>query len=320
MRLLLAILITAVTAGLAGCQTSAAGYPPVDVDMTVRQVSPHVYFVQGAAGAATENKGFISNAGFVVTDDGVVVFDALGSPSLAEKLLSRIRDVTAKPIRKVVVSHYHADHVYGLQVFKDLGAEVIAPEGARDYLSAPAAETLLAARREQLAPWVNADTRLVPPDRYIKADEEFSLGGVKFQLSYLGMAHSEGDLAMLVEPDKVLLSGDVIFEGRVPFVGSANTRNWLVTLERLEAMQVRALIPGHGPMAKNPRAAISLTRRYLAFLRARMGAAVEQWQPFDEAYDAVDWKEFDALPAFFEANRRNAYQVYLSLERESLER
>jgi glyoxylase-like metal-dependent hydrolase (beta-lactamase superfamily II) len=307
--------------GLAGTRlalAAAPAYAPVDVEMRVHKVSPHVYFVQGAAGAATDNKGFISNAGFVVTPAGVVVVDALGTPSLANKLLQAIRGVTPLPLRKVVVTHYHADHVYGLQVFKDQGADIIAPEGARDYLSAPDAETLLAARRTLLAPWIDARTRLVPPDRYVAADEHFTLGGVTFRLSSLGAAHSEGDMALLVEPDQVMFSGDVIFEGRVPFVGAANTRDWLATLTRLEAVQVTALIPGHGPAAADPKRALALTRRYLAFLREKMGAAVADWEPFDDAYEKIDWGEFMELPAFLEANRRNAYQVYLSMEKESL--
>ena len=80
--------------------------------------------------ASSENQGFMSNAGFVVTRDGVVVFDALASPPLAEKLVGQIRTITRQPIRRVIVSHYHADHFYGLQVFKALGAEIWAHRAA----------------------------------------------------------------------------------------------------------------------------------------------------------------------------------------------
>ena len=93
-------------------------YEPSEVDMTVQQVSAHVYYVQGPPGIATDNEGFMSNAGFVVTKEGIVVFDALGTPSLAHKLFHKIRAISDQPIAKVIVSHYHADHIYGLQVFK----------------------------------------------------------------------------------------------------------------------------------------------------------------------------------------------------------
>ena len=298
----------------------AGAYPPVDVPMRLEQVSAHVYFVRGEPGAATDNAGFISNAGVVVTPEGLVFIDALGSPSLAAKFLALVRQVSDLPVRRVILTHYHADHVYGLQVFKDLGAEVWAPEGARDYLSADTAENLLATRRVELAPWINAETHLVPPDRYLTADADFTLGGVRFRVTPLGVAHSEGDLAVFVEPDGVMFSGDIIFEGRIPWLGSSNTRNWLATLERMERITVRALIPGHGKAAAKPREALTLTRRYLAFVREKMGAAVRNWEAFDDAYDGIDWGEWEFLPAFAEANRRNAYQVFLSLERESLEK
>lgn len=317
-----ALLVTAVL--LTGCSVNQAGtysgksvYAPVDVDMTLTRVSQHVYFVQGKAGVATENKGFISNAGFVVTPEGVVVFDALGTPSLAEKFLRLIRTVTSAPVRTVVMSHYHADHLYGLQVFKDQGAKVIAPAGARDYLSSDVADALLATRRKELRPWVDEHTRLVPADVYLRENHSFELGGIRFDLSLQGMAHSEGDLAMVVSPDQVMFTGDIIFEGRIPFIGESNTGNWLQQLDRLRSTRVKALIPGHGPMAKDPDSLIRFTYRYLSFLRKEMGAAVENWISFDAAYDKVDWSEFEFTPAFMEANRRNAYNVFIAMEKES---
>jgi glyoxylase-like metal-dependent hydrolase (beta-lactamase superfamily II) len=112
----------------------------------------------------------------------------------------------------------------------------------------------------------------------------------------------------------------VIFEGRVPFLGDANTRHWLKVLERMEKEKLVALVPGHGGVANDPNKAVALTRRYLAYLRESMAAAVEEFVPFNEAYAEIDWSEFADLPAFAEANRRNAYQVYLSLEAEMLGR
>ena len=89
-------------------------YPPATVDMELKRVSEHVWFVEGVPGTATENQGFISNAGVIVTGAGVVLFDALGTPSLADRLLQKIRAITNEPVVRVIVSHYHADHIYGL--------------------------------------------------------------------------------------------------------------------------------------------------------------------------------------------------------------
>lgn len=297
----------------------AAAPPPVEVEMQLKQVSEHVWMAQGQAGMASDNAGFISNASAIITDDGVVVVDTLGSPSLAALFLSKLRAVTDQPVTTVILTHYHADHIYGLQVFKQLGAKVIAPAGAWEYLDSPAAKDRLEERRLSLDPWVNDDTRLVPPDEMIDTTRTLTIGGVTLTLSYLGSAHSDGDLSVLVQPDQVLLSGDIIFEGRLPWVGDADTAHWLKVLQQLQQSGPTALIPGHGPVASDPAASVGLTVRYLKFLRSNMGAAVDEMTPFAEAYDTTDWSEFEALPAFPDSNRRNAYGVYLGMEKEFLQ-
>jgi len=297
---------------------SAADYPPATVEMELKRVSPHVYYVQGKAGIATDNQGFISNAAAIVTDEGVVVVDALGSPSLAELFLRKLRHVTPKAVKTVIVTHYHADHIYGLQVFKEQGAEVVAPAGYQEYFDAPVAEERLEERRFSLSPWVNDDTRLVRPDRVLDRDATLRLGDVELEITYVGAAHSEGDLTVLVKPDRVLISGDIIFEGRVPFTGSADTSHWLEVLEKLDKSDLAALIPGHGPAAREPDKTVRLTLDYLRYTRSKMAAAVEEMIPFDEAYEATDWSAFEKLPAFEATHRRNAYGVYLSLEQEMM--
>ena len=304
---------------LLAATAGAATYPPVTVDMALQRVSEHVYYVQGAAGTATENQGFISNAAAIVTDKGLVIVDTLGSPPLAQRFLDLLGQVTDKPVLTVITTHYHADHIYGLQVFQDLGARVLAPAGFRDYLDAPTAEERLAERRVSLYPWVNENTRLVRPDEVVTQDRTLDLGDVQLELTYLGAAHSDGDLSVLVMPDRVLISGDIIFEGRVPFTGNANTRNWIEVLEQINKGGLAGLVPGHGPAARDPDAALALTLHYLKYTRAQMGAAVEEMVPFAEAYEKADWSEFQDLPAFDATHRRNAFGIYLSLEQEQFE-
>src|SRR5439155_9729978 len=104
------------------------------IELQPIQVSSRVYYVQGKPGVASaENEGFNSNAGWVVTDDGVVVIDALGTPILGEALVKAIRGVTSQPIRRVILTHYHADHFYGLKALKDAGADVWAYRAALEY-------------------------------------------------------------------------------------------------------------------------------------------------------------------------------------------
>ena len=316
LRFLIISLVTGIQ--LFSVNVHAETYPPSNVEMTLEQVSDHVYYVQGMAGVATDNEGFISNAAVVVTDAGVVVIDALGSPSLAYLLLQKIRAITQLPIVKVIVTHYHADHIYGLQVFKELGAEILAPAGYQDYLDAPIAAQRLEERQFTLDPWVNAGTYLVRPDEVIDRNTRFTLGDIDFSINYLGRAHSDGDMSVLIEPDRVLVSGDIIFEGRVPFTGNADTAHWLSLLESLDNTELVALVPGHGPVGDDPNAAIDLTRRYLQAVRSVMRQAVDDFVDFDEAFANADWSEFSDLPAFEAAHRGNAYGIYLSLEKESL--
>lgn len=295
-------------------------YPPLDIEMNVKKLAAHTYLVQGKAGMATDNGGFISNAGFVVTEQGVVVIDALGSPPLAVELLKRIRTITDKPIKKLVLTHYHADHVYGTQVFKELGAEILAPVGSYKYINADSAPARLAERRESLKPWVNEQTHLVKPDEIIKETTDFELGGLHFVINEVGAAHSDGDQTLAVKEDGALFSGDIIFGGRIPFIGGGSTKKWIETLTSMEkGLKLNVLIPGHGDPSSDPVAAIKLTKSYLIFMRKVMGAAVEDLEEFDEAYDAVDWGKFADMPAFDAVNRLNANTVFLSMEEESVD-
>jgi glyoxylase-like metal-dependent hydrolase (beta-lactamase superfamily II) len=304
---------------LLSCGLFAGEDNSTSVNMELKAIGNNIYYVEGVAGVATDNEGFISNAGVIVTEEGVIIFDSLGTPALAEKLRMLIREITTKPVTHVFVSHYHADHFYGLQVFKDEGATIIAPAGANDYLESPTAVERLEERRFSLSPWVNENTRLVPPDSLIEQSRSFQFGDKTLIINYQGKAHSDGDLSMLVEPDKVLFSGDLIFENRIPFVGDADTAQWLETLTHLETDGLSVLVPGHGPASLDPQDSISLTRRYLAFLREIMIAGVDELIDFDEIYTSTDWSEYEGLPAFELGNRGNAYQIFLSVEQELLD-
>lgn len=289
------------------------------VPMKAEKVSAHCYYVQGQSGVPDAvNMGFTSNAGFVVTPKGVVVIDALATPGLAQKLVQEIRKVTRQPIRRVIVTHYHADHIYGLQVFKALGAEIWAQRGGADYLSSDTARERMAQRREALFPWVDEHTQLLGADVWLDGDTSFKLGGFAFTLRHVGPAHSPEDMAIMVEEEGVLYAGDLAFRGRVPFVGDADSGAWISGLDKLLAFKPRVLVPGHGAASRQAATDLEFTRDYLAYLRQSMGQAAEAMTPFDEAYARTDWSRYQKMPAFDEVNRRNAYNTYVLMERESL--
>jgi glyoxylase-like metal-dependent hydrolase (beta-lactamase superfamily II) len=304
----------------AGAAASVAEFEPVTVPMPVRRVAPHTYCVLGQSGmVSTANQGFNSNAGFVVTPAGVVVFDALGTPALGRRLAERIAETTAQPVRRVVISHYHSDHFYGLQALKRPGVDVWAHALVRDYLATDAPAARLAERRQSLAPWVNAKTRIVEPDRYVGEDAVFRLGGYTFHVIHAGPAHTPEDLMMLVEEEGVLFVGDLMFTGRIPFVADADTAAWIAAIDRVLAMKPKIVVGGHGPESTHAVADLALTRDYLVYLRRQIGAAFDEGLDFEAAYRRIDWSRFAGLPAFDVANRRNAYQTYLNVEQDALD-
>jgi glyoxylase-like metal-dependent hydrolase (beta-lactamase superfamily II) len=280
------------------------------------RVAEDVWFVQGeAALGSAANRNFISNAGFVVTDDGVVVIDALGSPTLASELIAEIRRVTPKPIRYVIVTHFHADHIYGLQAFKAVGATIIAHPAGREYLNSETAQRRLEASRQDLFPWIDERTQLLGADRWLDdSDHTLMLGGQGFRIRHVGPAHTPEDLVVYVAKSGVLFAGDLVFRGRIPFVGQADSRQWIESLNALLGMNPRLLVPGHGPVSETPRDDLALTRDYLVHLRTTMGQAARDLEPFEEAYAKADWSKFERLPLFRAANRMNAYNTYLLME------
>ncbi len=307
----------AVLAGLLLAGTVSA-QPQAPRPVAPEQVSASAWFVQGDAALGTPaNRNFISNAGFVVTPAGVVVIDALGSPQLARELLERIARITPQPVTHVIVTHYHADHIYGLQEFRRRGAKILAHRAALEYLNSDTARSRLEVSRTELAPWIDAQTQLTAADEWIDGPRELVVGGVKLQIQPLGPAHTPEDLVVFLPSERVLFAGDMMFRGRVPFVGQADSRQWIVALNTLLAMDPKAVIPGHGPMSTSAREDLELTRDYLSYLRATMGAAAKDMEPFDDAYKKTDWSRFEHLPLFRVANRMNAYNTYLLMEQQA---
>jgi len=305
-------------------QNKVPDYAPLDQPITVDQVpGKDIYYSIGHPGIPGKaNEGNTSNAGYVVTPEGVVVFDALGTPSLGWALLQDIRKRTSKDIRYMVVSHYHADHIYGLQAFRDHSrAIIIAQENSSDYTenketSDERADERLDQRRDALAPWVDEHTRIIPPDITFDDRLTIALGGKHFSLIFAGPAHSKSDIMMMVEPDGVLFAGDIVQNGRIPFMNSddVSTTHWLKALDDVRALDPKYIIPGHGHPSAAAQEAIAFTRDYILYVRNAMSQAVANWVDFDTAYSATDWTKYKDYPAFESNNRGNAYRIFLELE------
>ncbi len=302
---------------------SSPEYPPLMIPFAAEPVSvDNVYYFSGHSGVPGEqNEGFTANAGFVITEQGVVVFDALGTPSLGAAMVGKIRELTELPITHAVISHYHADHVYGLQALRELtDAKVIAQEASSVYINSPDAGQRLEQRRQALSPWVDDNTRLVAPDVTFVEKMALESGNYRFRIVHAGPAHSPDDSLMMVEPAGVLFSGDIIQNDRVPYLASSevDTGNWMNAIDKVRELNPRILIPGHGKASENAMEALNFTYDYLAYVRDRMGAAVEEWIEFEDAYVQSDWSRYENLPSFDASNKANAYRVYLEMEKAAL--
>ncbi|NPA32139.1 MAG: MBL fold metallo-hydrolase [Aquificae bacterium] len=304
---------------------------PEHVKETLRRITDRLYGVFGVYEQVSyENRGFISNAYFYVADDGVLVVDALSTYKLGKELLETIRGITDKPVRFLVITHYHTDHFYGAKALKEAGAEVIAHENAYEYLSDPSSYNFFLARKKILGEHMEG-TELTPPSLTLKDSLNVYMregeGLKRFEVMHLCEGHTPSDVVVFLPEERILISGDLVFDGRLPFLGSGNSRSWLVCLEKIRELRPRMLLPGHGePMLTKEQAlrAIEQTEKYIRELRSAVKKLIQEGcdvecvrERINEVMLSVD-PSYAQIPVFFSVNPVNAYYVYFEIENELL--
>ncbi|OGU53277.1 MAG: hypothetical protein A2199_08425 [Hydrogenophilales bacterium RIFOXYA1_FULL_63_33] len=287
------------------------------------KIAPDTYFFFGnIAEVDGVNRGFNGNAGFVVTRDGVLVLDALGTPSLGRRMIAAIREVTSQPIRYLVISHAHPDHYFGASAFADIpDIRIISHAGTEDYVYTPTIERSVAYRKVFL-PREMDHFHAVVPDLLIgggnPAHVSVKLGGKTFEIYDTGSHHSHGDLVMWQKEDRILWISDLAFNGRVTFIGDGH-------VNEIDAMQdwidkkfpdVGLMVPGHGAPQTAPFPMVSNTRRYVDTLTEKIRAAILQGQSLQDAVRMSGIKEFESWPLYELNHWINANFVYQTLEQE----
>lgn len=214
----------------------------------VRQkLSDHVYAYVGVENASAQNS-FGSNCGFVVGNDAVLVIDPLISARDAEKLYADIRTVTDKPVRYVVNTHFHIDHVGGNGVFVKDGAVVIGHEKSR--LAAPGTQySLTHYSKAGLSAEQMEGTVLCPPTITFDKSMRVDLGGVVVDLDFPGPSHTDGSITAAVHDEKVIFLGDILFTTYHPYLGEGDILSWVSVLAGLERTKATVMVPGHGPLS-----------------------------------------------------------------------
>ena len=219
------------------------------------------------------------------------------------------------------VSHSHSRQKVGGAVAPEKGFEIVdafvAHGAAREYLTSDTARLRLESSRQELWPWIDEKTRLVPADEWLTGPKLLTVGGVRFDIQPVGPSHTAEDLVVYLPQQKVLFAGDLVFRNRIPFVGQADSRHWIEAMQSLLKFDTRWVVPGHGPISNDAKADMTLTRDYLIYLREAMGRAAKDMEPFESAYASTDWSKFEKMPLFKSANRMNAYNTYLLMEQEA---
>ncbi len=305
----------------------ASDYPS-HVKEKLRKIADNVYGVFGVYEQVSyENRGFISNAYFVVTDDGVLVVDTLTTYKLGKELVEAIKNVTDKAVRFTVVTHYHTDHFYGAGALKETGAVVIAHRWALDYISQPSSWNFYQARKKILKEHMEG-TDMVAPDITITKDLDIHMGRYTFEVRHYCKAHTPGDVIVWFPEKRILFSGDIVFDGRLPFLGSGNSKGWIECLDKILELGPDILLPGHGnPMLSKEKIKdrVTWTRKYISDLRNTIRKMIEEGKDIDYVRENINDAllkidpSYAQVPVFFDVNPVNAYYVYFEIENEMLE-
>jgi glyoxylase-like metal-dependent hydrolase (beta-lactamase superfamily II) len=281
--------------------------------LPLQRLAPGVYAAVGDTGRGVEGR---PNAGFIVTDEGVVVIDALPSPGQAAQFLQAIRAVTTQPIKWLVLTHHHPDHHFGAIVFRRAGAKVIAHPN-RSTLASEAGENAL------IADWV----RVVgldamrgfefanAPDVPVINGDTLRLGGRVIVINHPGAAHSAGDLTVWLPRERILFAGDLLVEDGVTMVVDGDSRALMAALDAIDSLSPKTTVPGHGGIPDRPADLVTSTRSYIAGLRADMKAALMQGVSMGRALRSLPPADETRPVSLNSRRRRNAVRVYLEEER-----
>jgi glyoxylase-like metal-dependent hydrolase (beta-lactamase superfamily II) len=230
------------------------------------------------------------NSGVVVGDDAVMVLDTQATPIMAQDVIGRIRGVTDKPIRYVVLTHYHAVRVLGASAYG--ATHVIASQDTRDLIVERGEQDYASevGRFPRLFRAVESIPGLTWPNVTFRGEMRVWLGRTEVQLLQLGRGHTKGDTVAWLPASEVLFSGDLVEFGATPYTGDAYLTDWPATLDRLAALNPQALVPGRGDAVigrDNCRIAIEQTREFVAELLANVRAGRQAGQPLQAIYHAT---------------------------------
>ncbi len=280
--------------------------------LPVTEVAPGVFMHTGAHEEFGEDyHGDIANIGFVIGDDAIAVVDTGGSFRIGQSLREAIRELSALPIRYVINTHVHSDHIFGNAAF-----EQDRPEFIGHARLAGAMRIRAEAYESNLKKMLGADaegSRIVLPTREVSNELTLDLGGRRLLLRAWAPAHTDHDLTVLDERTGTLWLGDLLFVERAPSI-DGDAKGWLAAIEPLKALPAVRTIPGHGPLVSDNAPSLDRLRGYLNVLMDDLRRGIAAGRPMAEvirnaaAGERSRWQLFDTV------NLRNAELLYTQLE------
>ncbi len=287
---------------------ATAGAAP---DFPMQEVASGVFVRRGEdADASAENADAIANIGFVIGREAVAVIDPGGSGADGARLRAAIRAQTERPIRHVIETHIHLDHIFGASAFAADHPEVIG------HARLPAA---LAARQEfyrrnlvdLLGP--EAAGEALAPTTLVADRQVIDLGGRILEITAHDPAHTDTDLTLFDAATGTLWAADLLFVGRIPVLDGSLT-GWQAALAALKPRAAARAVPGHGPVSVPWPAAAADEERYLATLAREVRALIIKGVDIDAASRLAMQGERDKWRLFDDYNGRNVIEAYKELE------
>lgn len=299
---------------LHGATTASAAEEHVDNDMfSVSEIADgdYVHFGQVAL-TSPKNAGDIANLGIIVGQDAAAVVDTGGSVEVGRALLAAVHAITSKPVRYVINTHEHPDHIFGNAAFGPptifAGHHNLAREMAKR------GSFYLQSFRDMLGTKAIQEVRIVPPTLLVKDEAIIDLGGRRLRLTaWNTAAHTDCDLTVLDETTGVLFAGDLVFLRHIPVVDGSLT-GWLSLLPRLADMPARTVVPGHGQLVAPWPQALDDERRYLTTLATDTRRLIAAGTPIERAVPQIGQSERERWALFDDYNPRNATAAFSELE------
>lgn len=289
-------------------------------DMQAQQVADNVYAIVAPTRDLPNptNGGWNSNAAFVVTGDGVLLFDTGSSTEIGQAIRNTIATVTDQPVKWIVNSHAHGDHWLGNAAFADTVESISSSAEVADLIRNDGERWV--SMFQEMTGGITGASSVVPPEQTIEEDQVTRLGGEEVHWLLSGGAHSPGDLMVWLPDRRVLISGDVVYSDRMPSTNAGNLRQWISRLEGLIDLSPAVVVPGHGAVTDGE----GLRRLHL--LLSSLWEAVQQGvdeglSDYEMLPDVVaalsDFGPY--YPGLDEKLKRDISHVYLQVEAASFE-